>query len=94
MNMSQNRQLQHNLRAKAFGDALRKGIREDVMMRACFESDKPLSKREEKLQAKMERMLEVGCRKELAERENRSRLEAKAALNALRKGIRWDVKTE
>ena len=121
MKMRQNRQCQHNLRAKAFGEALKKGIREDVMMRSCFQSDFSLDKHERKSRQKIEKLLNGDHKEELSdwqkqshlraqawrkafkeallsgddeEREELNRRKAQASLNALREGLKENIKTE
>ncbi len=61
MNMNQDRLQRSRLEAIAFGKALREGLMEDVVMRECF-SNSPFSKKEYKLQAKMEALSTIRAR--------------------------------
>jgi|GEM_PF-7071556 len=64
---------------------------EDEMMRACFESDAPLTNQERKHQAEMETMLDELCDRE---REEQNRREAEAARRAFKRGLMLGIKTE
>lgn len=94
MKMKQSRQYRYDLRAKAFGDALRKGIMEDGIMRACFEFSHPLSKNERKLQEKMEKLLDEGCQKKKTRPGRESKLRGEASRRALMRGLILEIKTE
>jgi len=94
MKMKQNRQCQHNLRAKAFGEALKKGIREDVMMRSCFQSDFSLDKHERKSRQKIEQLLNGDRRKKISEWKKNSKARAEASRQAFIKGLKAGDKTE
>lgn len=94
MNMNKNRQCQHNLRAKAFGEALKEGIREDVMMRSCFQSDFSLDKHERKSRQKIEKLLNGDRKKEISEWKKNSKTRAEASRQAFIRGLKSGDKTE
>lgn len=91
MNIQSSRQNRRKWRAKSFGEALREGLTEDVMLKDHFNSNLSFSKQEKNLQTEMETMLEELCDRE---REEQNRREAEAARRAFKRGLELDVKTE
>ena len=93
MNMNQDRHQRSRLQAIAFGKALRKGLMEDAIVRECF-SNSPFSKRELKLQARMEKFPNEGCKEEDLAWQRESKLRAEASRRAFQRGLELGIKTE